>query len=509
MNSRRVKIFALSGAIVAALSVGIRAQQSDRLAEFLLGEMRHPCRCLACRPAACQRPQAPRSADVDRGLYTQVGQRHSSYPAHPRVRGVTEFNRLPQSCYVLLPMAPTPSRRALALACLIVAGCAVVHPAALAPLRVGTTGDYAPFSMSHDGHFTGLDIDIVDRLGHDLALAPTLVPFRWPDLFDDIRNASFDLAASGITMRPERAVVGRYSRPYAVAGAVAIIRQTEDPGFTDITQLDDPGVRIAVNAGGHLERVAHAQFPLALIIPIPNNADVPRAVLEGSADAAISDSAEAAHWLTPKLRIIGPFTHDHKALLFPAGSQVLASRVDAWLVAREQDGWLPDTREKWLGRDARSDADDMTREAVAALINLRLGVMPAVGAAKRTAGLPIEDPEQEQRVLARVSAGSPDPARTVAVYRVLIDMAKTVEFATPDELPTAALPDLRAAIGRIDEQLARELTRTPPTSTTEWTFFLERTWTVPGIDLTSTSRLATALASPGTLNANIGASAAD
>ena len=392
-------------------------------------------------------------------------------------------------------MTHAPLLRILSLTLFTALGCSASHRPATV-VRVGTSGDYAPFSIYHDDNFTGLDIDIMYQLGHDLGLAPVFVSFRWPDLIDDVRDGAFDIAASGITMRPGRALVGRYSRPYAVVGAVALIRQTTGPAFTELSTLDTPGVRIAVNAGGHLEQVAREQFPLALIIPVPNNSEVPKMVLDGSADAAISDSAEASYWLTPKLRVLGPFTHDAKAFLLPADDERLADRVDAWLVAREQDGWMAHERAQWLSAGEQMSAADMSREAVAALINLRLGLMPAVGAAKRAANLPIDDPAQEQRVLERVSIGAPYPGRIEAIYRVLIEMAKMVQRETVDEPPTASLSDLRAAIQRIDEQLVRELARTPPTPATEWSFTLERTWTVPGIDLTATTLLARALASP-------------
>ena len=52
------------------------------------------------------------------------------------------------------------------------------------------------------------------------------------------------------------------------------------------SELDRPAVRIAVNQGGHLERVARARFPRATIAAIPDNAVVREALRAGKADAA-------------------------------------------------------------------------------------------------------------------------------------------------------------------------------------------------------------------------------
>ncbi len=373
-------------------------------------------------------------------------------------------------------------------------GCAATRPASLAPIRVGTSGDYVPFSVDREGHLSGLDIDVMNQLTHDLGFQPTFVLFGWPTLATNVATGSFDLAASGITMRPERALIGRYSRPYAIVGAVVILRSTEKAAFSDVSLLNDPAVRIVVNAGGHLEHVTRARFPLATIIAVPDNAELPRKVLDGSADAAVSDSAEAAHWLTPELRAIGPFTRDYKAFLYPPGNEELPVRIDAWMVAHERDGWLPQERGRWLGDSARSNADEMTRESVVALINLRLALMPEVGAAKIAANLRIDDAAQEQLVIARVREAAPDPNHVEAVYRVLIELSKIVQRQAVNARPVASLTELRAAIVRIDKQLVRELGRTPPTSAMEWTNLLDRTLTVPGIDASATAFLASALA---------------
>src|SRR5207244_3313082 len=77
----------------------------------------------------------------------------------------------------------------------------------------------------------------------------------------------------------------------------------------------------------------------------------------------------------------------------------LVAELDAWLRAREADGTLAALRARWLGAErarARSAfASDL--DALLALVDLRLAFMPAVAAAKRKTGRPVEDPGQEAR----------------------------------------------------------------------------------------------------------------
>jgi cyclohexadienyl dehydratase len=367
----------------------------------------------------------------------------------------------------------------LPLIVLLLAACARVaapppaapHAASSAPaLRVATSGDYAPFSLrGAAGQRSGLDIDVAHRVAADLGRTIEWIDVRWPNLDAETARGMFDVAMSGVTMRADRALVGRFTRPYAVTGAVAIVRRADAARFPNVAALDHPNVRLAVNGGGHLERLTRARFPRAVVLPQADNARVPVALRDGRADAAISDTAEAHGWLTPELFALPPFSRDYKAYLLPVDRGRLASQLDVWLRAREADGWLNRERVRWLGDDASMDAATAARNAVAGLVQLRLSLMPAVAAAKRAAHLPIEDRAQEARVLERVRAQVPaDPARAAAVFGVLIEMAKAIQRQAPPADAAPSLDTLRAALGRIDETLCAELNVLPASTDAQW-----------------------------------------
>ena len=372
------------------------------------------------------------------------------------------------------------------LALLLLAGCAP-------QLRVATSGDYAPFSVrSDDGGRGGLDVAIAERLADDLGMRLVWVPVAWPQLSPELERGGFDVALSGVTMRPERALIGRYARPYATTSALPVVRADDAGRWPSSADLDRSGVRLAVNAGGHLERVARARFPRATIAPVAGNRIV-AALADPTVDAVITDTAELAVWPPgePRPVALPALTVDHKAPLLPVDRGELAVRVDDWLMAREADGWLNAERVRTLGPSASLDAAGAARQAVAAWVTLRLGLMPDVAAAKRAAGQPIEDRAQEARVLERVRAQVPAaPERAAAVYAVLIDAAKTVQREAPTGPAGPSLDTLRAALGRIDEMLCRELAVLPPSSVESWRAALADS----GLPAGDIERLAAALA---------------
>jgi chorismate mutase len=252
-------------------------------------------------------------------------------------------------------------------------------------------------------------------------------------------------------------------------------------------------VRIAVNAGGHLEQVARAQFPRARIDAVPDNRAVPQRLVSGKADAVLSDTAEARDWLRPGLHVIGPFRFDYKAYLLPADEDALAVQVDEWMVARETDGWLPAQRAHWLGMPAKTNPATAMREAIAALIGLRLDLMVPMAAAKRAAEKPIEDSGREAEVLASVREGSVHPEYSERVYRQLIALAKAVQQHAPDAQAAPSIDAVRAAIGRVDDQLVRELDRAPSAPLDTWKAALSRSVSAPGVDTQGVESLAAAL----------------
>jgi cyclohexadienyl dehydratase len=347
-------------------------------------------------------------------------------------------------------------------------------------LRVGASGDYAPFSLAGEGGApAGFDAEVARRYAKERGLEIEFVRFRWPDLLRDLEAGRFDLAMSGITVTPRRSLAGHFSAPVAESGAVLLMREPER--WKNLDELDARDVRIGVNAGGHLEQVARRRFPHATLLAIPNNQAVREALLAGSLDAAVSDSLEAAGWRrgAEELGQSEPFTRDRKAYLVRADQPALAADLDAWLLEREKDGSLAELRRKQLGTEAAAPVATPLG-ALFAAVDERLSLMPWVAAAKQRAGLPIEAPEREAQVLeAAVAAAQaaaaqakaePLPEAPVrALFTAQVEAAKQLQAQTlrdPAFKPEEPVPDLdgqlRPALLRIGERIAALLVALPP-----------------------------------------------
>jgi cyclohexadienyl dehydratase len=353
-------------------------------------------------------------------------------------------------------------------------------PAGAPRLRVGTSGDYAPFSTTGaDGAPAGFDVAVARAYAADRGLELELVRFRWPQLLRDLEAGRFDVAMSGVTVRPLRSVAGRFSVPVVETGAVLLLRE---PGRWHGTgELDRPDVRIGVNAGGHLEGVARERFPRATLLSIANNAGVREALFAGKLDAAVTDTLEAPLWRRGREEEVeqtAPFTRDRKAYLVRADRPTLAEDLDRWLLERERDGSLARLRREHLSEETSPVATPAG--ALFAAIDERLSLMPLVAAAKRSAGLPLEVPEREALVLDAACEGARRAARRLgveplpdagvrAVFAAQIEAARQVQaaaLADPEPAAEPEVPDLesrlRPALLRIGERIATLLVSLPP-----------------------------------------------
>jgi len=115
-------------------------------------------------------------------------------------------------------------------------------------LRVGTSGDYSPFSL--EGR--GFDIEVARQLSAALGMEIEWVPFAWSELGTALRERRFDVAMSGITWQPQRAVVGWMSRAVAAGGPCWIGRVQPEPGAAP--------ARVAVNRGNPDQPLANAEI---------------------------------------------------------------------------------------------------------------------------------------------------------------------------------------------------------------------------------------------------------
>ena len=238
-------------------------------------------------------------------------------------------------------------------------------------LRVGTTGDYAPFSArAADGALVGIDIDLARSLGAALDVEVAFVTTSWPTLMADLQSEAFDIAMSGISRAPFRARVADFSDAYHVGGKTPIVRCEDREQFASLAAIDRPEVRAVVNPGGTNERFTRATLTQAPLSVFPDNTRIFSEIAEGRADVMFTDAIEVQLQtaLDPRLCAALPgrtLTHQEKGFLLPRGGDGAWLRfVDLWLAQVRGDGTLQRIFDRHLLRgDEIPDPDPRKKQA--------------------------------------------------------------------------------------------------------------------------------------------------
>jgi chorismate mutase-like protein len=364
----------------------------------------------------------------------------------------------------------------VALACLLTAALAPAQAgrlddiAARGVLRVGSTGDYKPFSYLPAGdEFIGMDVELAGELAQALGVRLQLVPTSWPTLMADLGADKFDLALSGVSVTAERQRQALFSVPYLHDGKTPITRCEHIARFQTLAQINRPDVRLIVNPGGTNERFARAQAPRAQLTVYPDNVTIFGQIVSGAADLMMTDAIETRlqQRLHPQLCAVhpeAPFDRVDKAILLPRGDTTLKAYVDHWLQQRLDNGAVQKILNRWL-------AFPWGLEPLRQAIDQRLLLAQNVARAKWNAQAAIEDlPREEQVIAAAVRQGAAlglQEAWVRSVFRAQIEASKTVQRALYrrwqaegasrfDDAPDLA-NTIRPELDRLTTQLLRSM----------------------------------------------------
>lgn len=219
-------------------------------------------------------------------------------------------------------------------------------------LRVGTTGDYAPFSSATDAGYRGIDIDMAQDLADALGAHLTLVQTSWPMLVKDLIAGNFDIAMSGISRNTERAKFGYFSAPYYHGGKTPIARCDNAKKFSSLEAIDAPDVHVIVNKGGTNEAWARANIKHAQLTVFDDNTKIFDELVAGHADVMVTDAIEVKLQTQRQTGLCATMpgktlTYLDKAYLMPQDDK-LRTYVNTWLGLRMADGTVDRTFARYI-----------------------------------------------------------------------------------------------------------------------------------------------------------------
>ncbi|MGH7756004.1 MAG: transporter substrate-binding domain-containing protein, partial [Vulcanimicrobiaceae bacterium] len=186
------------------------------------------------------------------------------------------------------------------------------------------------------GGYEGLDIDVARAFAKSLGVRAEFVQTSWPTMTADLLADKFDLAMGGISQLPARAEVGLLSHGYLSDGKRPLIRKADQNRFHTLADIDQPGVRVAVNPGGTNQKFDAANLSHATVDVVEKNLSIPALIADGKADVFITDGVEADYDASRDSRLLAvdpshPYTHDTKVYFLQRDEASVEQALDGFI----------------------------------------------------------------------------------------------------------------------------------------------------------------------------------
>ena len=221
-------------------------------------------------------------------------------------------------------------------------------------IRVGTTGDYSPFSYLEGDNYQGIDIELAADLAAALGVELALIKTSWPTLMEDLANGHFDVGMSGISKNLQRQKVALFSEPYHSGGKTPISRCEDTSKYSNLDRIDATSTRLIVNPGGTNEKFLAKHIKQAQIRIHDNNRTIFNEIIKGRADVMITDAIEVTVQARANSSLCAAMpgktlSFQQKGFLLPR-DLVWQQFVNAWLRQRQGEGYVAEVFNRHLNK---------------------------------------------------------------------------------------------------------------------------------------------------------------
>lgn len=220
-------------------------------------------------------------------------------------------------------------------------------------LRIGVSL-FEPWVIKDSkGNLDGFEVQIAQQLAKDMGLKPVFIVVEWEELIDTLINNEIDIIIAGMAITPERALRVNFSNPYASSGISIAACLARTKNIDALDELNDPKITIGAVSNTVSEQLASQVFNEAKIMSFVKSAEAINAVLEGDIHALV-ESSPVPQFLAIKhpdkvdVPLSEPLLSYKTGMAVNKGQQDLLNYLNAWITARDAEGWIPAKHKFWF-----------------------------------------------------------------------------------------------------------------------------------------------------------------
>ena len=211
-----------------------------------------------------------------------------------------------------------------------------------------------PWAMrDRDGQLIGYDVDVGRKLAEDMRVEPSFVVYDWDELERAIETDEIDIVVAALTITAERALRMNFSNPHTRGGLTLATNLQSTARVESLMDLDTPEYSLGVVEGSVAVELAARVLPRVSVESFQSAEAAGAALVDGTIDAYLEEEPVPTYLaLDNPSRVDVPINRE----LLPTQTGFAVGRGDpefviflnAWIIARESDTWLPTTHEYWF-----------------------------------------------------------------------------------------------------------------------------------------------------------------
>lgn len=213
---------------------------------------------------------------------------------------------------------------------------------------------YEPWVMqNNDNKLYGYEIQVSQQLAKDLAVDIEYKVVEWENLIPSLKKNEIDIIISGMAITPERALYVNFSDPYGHSGVSIAANIEKTKSISSLQELNSSSVTLGVVSESVSEPVAKTVFDKASIKTFSKSEDAIEALLKSKIHALIEASPvpkflALQHPSKVDTPLNKPLLSYKAAMAVNKGEQEFLNYLNAWITAREAEGWLPAKHKYWF-----------------------------------------------------------------------------------------------------------------------------------------------------------------
>ncbi|NLT94707.1 MAG: basic amino acid ABC transporter substrate-binding protein [Clostridia bacterium] len=219
--------------------------------------------------------------------------------------------------------------------------------------KVGTEPTFPPFEFTNEkNEIVGFDIDLIKAIAEDQGFEVEVQQLGFDGLILALQSGNIDIAASGMSITPERLQQVDFSDPYIDAGlAIAVANNNETIKGVDDLKGTKVAVQIGTTGAGKAQELLEAGL-IKEIKTFPTVDVVMMELMNGGVDAVINDLPVTEAYISKqpgKIKVVGDVLEsDSYGFAVRKGNTELLEKINAGLKNLKENGKFEEIQNKYF-----------------------------------------------------------------------------------------------------------------------------------------------------------------